>query len=314
MNIAGEYERDMKDKKTGVLLLNFGAPERPEDVEDFVTHICHGLKPPEHVLKSVKEKYSSMGGGSPLIDTTRAQAKGLEIELKRQGRDCPVYIGMLHSPPFIVNVVGQMIEDGIGRILVISLAPFYSKVSTGAYYAGVREAVSSNFSDISVSYGADWHTHPSFIDAWVKQIACSLRDFPQPEEVNLIFTTHSLPMEPAEDALGYQKQYQAAVKEIKEKLPCRKAHFAYQSKGKRQGEWLSPQVEDVIEKLAKEEEKSVLVVPIGFVADHLETLYDLDIEIKKQAELGKMDFRRITTFNDNPGFIKFLAELVLAME
>ncbi|MEL7564397.1 MAG: ferrochelatase [Dehalobacterium sp.] len=304
----------MIDKKTGVLLMNFGAPERPEDVEAFVTHICHGLKPPDHVLNLVKEKYSLMEGGSPLITTTMAQAKGLELELKRQGKNYPVYIGMLHSPPFIVDVVGQMIENGMERLLAISLAPFYSEVSTGAYYACVREAVANSPSDVSVSYGAEWNTHPSFIDAWVKRISCSLRGFSHPEEVNLIFTTHSLSMEPIEDTSGYQRQYQATVNALKEKLPCGKVHLTYQSKGKRSGKWLSPQVDEVIEKLTKVGEKSVLAVPIGFVADHLETLYDLDIEIKKQAELGGIDFRRITTFNDHPDFIKFLAELVLARE
>lgn len=304
----------MIDKKTGVLLLNFGAPERLEEVESFVTHICHGHKPSEHVLKITKEKYSSMGGGSPLTANTRAQARGLEKELKRLGKDYLVYIGMLHSKPFIFDVVRQMVGDGIKRILAISLASFYSEVSTGAYYANVREAVLSCPSDVSVSYGVDWYIHPSFIDAWAKQISCSLKDFSDPDDVNLIFTAHSLPMDPPEDALGYRSQYQVAVGALIEKLPYRKIHLAYQSKGKRPGNWLSPQVEEVIEKLSEEREKSVLVVPIGFVADHLETLYDLDIEIKKQAELGKIDFRRISTFNDHLDFIKILAELVLAME
>lgn len=306
--------KNMKDEKTGVLILNFGAPEKLEDVEAFMTHICHGEKPTEQVLNIVKKKYSSLGGGSPLIQTTKAQAKELELELKRQGKDYSVYVGMLHSPPLIFDVVRQMLEAGIKRILAVSMAPFYSEVSTGAYFSAVKEAIFNNAFEVSVSFGSSWCNHPAFSLAWAKKIAASLENFTDPEEVNLIFTTHSLPMEPLEDALVYQRQYQRVIDAIMENLTHEKVYIAFQSKGMRRGNWLSPSVEDVLEKLIKEGEKTVLLAPVGFVADHMETLYDLDIEIKKQAEKGSIDFHRITTFNAQSDFIKILAEMVLAME
>lgn len=302
----------MNAEKTGVLLLNFGAPESLDQVEAFITHICQGRKLPEQVLEMTKRKYASIGG-SPLISTAEKQAKGLEHELRRHGRGYPVYIGMLHSKPFIADTVEQMVKDGIKRILAVSMAPFYSEVSTGAYYNQVEKSVPDSCSDVNISYAHDWYLHPSFIDAWVRKISQALEQFTHPEEINLIFTTHSLPMEPAADALRYQRQYREAAGAVVNKLSHEKFYLAYQSKGKGLGNWLTPLVEEVIEKLAGAGEKHVLVIPIGFVADHLETLYDLDIEIKKEAAQLKIDFHRTSTFNDDPDFIKFLVELVLAI-
>lgn len=172
-------------------------------------------------------------------------------------------------------------------------------------------AVKNNASEISVIYGGEWNTQPFFIAAWAEKISQSLKDYSDSREVNLIFTAHSLPVEPIEDALNYQRQFQEAVQAVREKLPYYKSYLAYQSKSQRLGNWLHPQVEEVIEMLSLKGAKQVLAVPIGFAADHLETLYDLDIEVKKQAELRKIHFRRISALNDDPGFIRLLTEMVL---
>ena len=298
------------EKKTGVLLLNFGAPEKLAEVEDFITHIGRGKKPPEQVLKIAKEKYSFLGGGSPLNAITRRQAEKLSQELKKQGRWKPVYFGMLHCPPFIHETLEKMVQDGVERIMALSLAPFYSQVSTGAYYTEVREWVTEFSSGLDVRFGGDLSAHPLFIEAWVNKITQALAAFTCPQEVNLVFTTHSLPLEPAEDAFYYEKQFQEAVGKVEDRLSHRKIYLAYQSKGNRPGQWLGPQVGEVMEKLALAGEKSVLVVPIGFAADHLETLYDLDVEIKMQAQKLNMDWRRTTALNDDSLLIKLLAALI----
>lgn len=305
----------MRDKKTGVLLLNFGAPQRLDEVEDFVMHVCQGKKPPDYVLEIIKKRYAFMGGGSPLCATARAQAEGLEGILKKSGQgDCSVYTGMLHSKPFIETAVQQMMKEGINRIFALSMAPFYSQVSTGAYYKEVEKAVKAGFSHVDVVYGPEWHTLPSFIDAWKEKISLAMGDFSCPEQVNLIFTTHSLPLAPRQDAEHYQRQYQTAVEEIIKGLPYDKVYAAYQSKSRGTESWLGPQLEEVLEDLASRGESGVLVVPVGFLVDHLETLYDLDVEMKKKAEILKIDFRRTSTLNDDSHFIKVLAEVVLALK
>ncbi len=302
----------MEGKKTGVLLINFGAPKKLEEVASFVTHIFNGRKLPEHVLKMTQEKYSLIGGGSPLYAITSAQALRLEEELKKRGRSIPVYIGMLHSKPFISQSVEKMVQEGINKIIALSLAPFYSRVSSGAYYAQVEQMKEKIPSHVSITYGREWYHHPLFIQAWVEKISQALRDDGYGEEVNLIFTTHSLPLNPMEDALVYKRQFQETVKAVGERFPWNKVYPAYQSKGKRPGNWLAPPVEEVIKKLAAQGEKKVLIIPVGFVSDHLETLYDLDIELKKLAEKEGIDFRRIPALNNDSGFIKLLGELVLA--
>jgi len=300
--------------KTGVLLLNFGAPESLAEVEDFVVHILQGQKPPDHLLKLTKEKYEHIGGGSPLNSVTSAQAERLAETLKKQGKNYPVYYGMLHSKPFISQVIGEMVQDGIKRIFAISLAPFDTKVSTGAYYARVEETVRDLSCDVTVLYKGEWSSHASFHNLWAEKVINALKDDDAPGEVNLIFTAHSLPLEPMGDAGRYERQFQETVKAVQSKLPHSKVYFAYQSKGKKPGSWLGPQVEEVIAKLSLEGEERALAVPIGFVSDHLETLYDLDVAAKKHAETMKMKFHRTSALNDDPAFINFLAELVGEMD
>ena len=205
-----------------------------------------------------------------------------------------------------------MVQEGINKIIALSLAPFYSRVSSGAYYAQVEQMKEKIPSHVSITYGREWYHHPLFIQAWVEKISQALRDDGYGEEVNLIFTTHSLPLNPMEDALVYKRQFQESVKELGVRFRWNKVYPAYQSKGKRPGNWLAPPVEEVIKKLAAQGEKKVLIIPVGFVADHLETLYDLDIELKKLAEKEGIDFRRIPALNNDSGFIKLLGELVLA--
>lgn len=294
--------------KTGVLLLNFGAPGSLGEVEDFIAHICRGQKPGEQVLKIMQERYKSIGG-SPLNTTTSLQARKLSEELKKQGEDMPVYFGMLHSKPFISQVVAKMVQDGIREIFAISLAPFYSKVSTGAYYDQVRESVEKINPSILVSYSRELFAHPSFGKIWAEKISQSMRNDPDPKETNLIFTAHSLSLHDREDAINYQRQFQEAVKEVQSKLSYRKSYLAYQSKGNRPGNWLGPQVGEVIEKLAFKGEKKLLLIPIGFVTDHMETLYDLDLEVKHQVEMKKMQYRRVPALNNEPAFIKLLASV-----
>ncbi|MGI6679304.1 MAG: ferrochelatase [Dehalobacterium sp.] len=297
--------------KTGIILLGFGAPRNMSEVEPFITHIFRGKKPPERVIAEMQERYLALGGTSPYFATTCAQGKLLEELIRKRGQNITVHIGMLHSEPFISDTMDQMIQKGIERIIAITLAPFYSKVSTGAYENEIAKKVKSD-PNIRVVYLNHWCHHPFFIESWAQKIARSLQGFSHPADVRLVFTAHSLPSDPPEDAACYDKQYQEAVRLIVDKLAHKKFTVTYQSKGKRPIPWLGPFVEEVIDKLSSKGEEQVLIVPIGFVSDHMETLYDLDIELKNLAKLVKIDLRRISALNDDQKFIQGLAELVLS--
>lgn len=303
----------VKTGKTGILLLGFGAPLNMAQVGPFITHIFRGKNPPGQVILEMKARYQAIGGSSPYLAATITQGKKLEESLRKLGQHAPVYLGMLHSEPFIADTVDQMVRDGIEQIIGITLAPFYSKVSTGAYQAETEKRVNA-YPQIKVDYLDHWHSQPFFIKAWARKITEVLQDFPPGAEVPLIFTAHSLPSDPPDDAACYEKQFQETVQLIINKLAHKKFHLAYQSKGKRPGHWLGPQVEEMLDELSAQGEKQALIAPVGFISDHMETLYDLDIELKKPAKLGKIDLRRTSALNDDHEFIQGLAELVLAMK
>ncbi|MDD2498756.1 MAG: ferrochelatase [Desulfitobacteriaceae bacterium] len=292
----------------GVLLINFGAPKNLEDVESFVSSILNGRKLPPPALEKIKERYRLIGGGSPLPGITRLQAELLEQELNRE-KDCfKVFAGMLHSPPYIPDVIRQMVEEKISRIVVLSLAPFYSRVSTGRYYAAVKEAGEQYSISKLLHYAGSWHTHPLFLAAQEQRIKSELAKIGQQEKGCLVFTAHSLPA--GDDAVLYQEQYRQAVQGVSLRFPGYKIRIAYQSRGMGKGTWLAPAVEDILTDLAGEGEKDVLVVPIGFVSDHVETLYDLDIILKEHAESFNLKFQRCPALNDSNLFIKALASVV----
>ncbi|ATW25700.1 ferrochelatase [Candidatus Formimonas warabiya] len=297
----------MNKGATGILLLNFGSPHTPEEIEPFLSHILKGKKVPGEMLDKITERYSSIGGSSPLLSITTSQAAGLREELKGQGKDYPVYMGMLHGKPFIKDSVRQMAEEGIDHVVAVSLAPFFSKTSTGAYFQAVREAVEAEQQGIGVSFGKQWHTHPFFIEAVGEKVTAGLKHFSAPEEVTVIFSAHSLSEDDPEDAGCYQKQFQDSVAAVMARVKHGHVFSAFQSKGMKPGKWLGPQVGEIIEMLASQGEKQVLAVPIGFVSDHMETLYDLDIEAKNKAVSLGMGFQRCPALNDSPFLIKALA-------
>lgn len=294
---------------TGVLLLNFGGPDTMEAVEPFVSNILGGKKVPPMVLEKIKERYKLIGGSSPLVRITEAQAIKLEEELNKTGEKFKVYIGMLHWHPFIYETLEKMAQDGVKKIVVLSLAPFYSRVSTGAYKKAIEEALDKYHFNFELLYVNPWHTEPLYIEAMEERIKEDLEKFRDKEEVQIIFSAHSLPVQHILDGDAYQEQFQEAVQEVVEKLGKVEWYLAYQSKGGGQGEWLGPEVEKVMDNLVLKDKKDVLLVPMGFVSDHVETLYDIDISMKNYAGTLGINFHRCTALNDTPKFIKALANI-----
>lgn len=303
----------MSQGKTGVLLLAFGGPESLQEIPSFLESLMRRTPPP-HVVKEVTERYRSLGGKSPLPEATRQQARNLAAELQRQGYDWPVFAGMQFAEPHIGEVLEQMANEGIRRVVAISLAPFRSQHSTQAYEETVRREVAERNLDLEVAFPPDWNTHPLYIDALVERLEEGLSAFTAEERENLpvIFSAHSVPVHYIEAGDPYVEQLEATIAAIDAKAGPLHHYLAYQSKGATaRVPWLGPEVEELMDRLHAEGHRAVLVDPIGFVTDHLETLYDNDTLHREHAEKLGMKFVRCRCLNQLPTFIRMLADLAV---
>ena len=262
---------------TGVLLMAHGSPESLDQMEAYLNHVMTRHKPTPEFVKEMQERYETFGGRSPLLDITRRQASALQEKL-----GIPVHVGMRHWDPFIADVVAEMNYD---RIIGLALAPHY-----GAAYHKTLQATGKEFVRID-----DWHQEPKFLDAWAEKI-----DGPGP----ILFTAHSVPVRAAEP---YRGQIRETVDGILERIPKVEWDLAWQSRSPGPGEWLEPNVDMV---LRRKKWKSVLVVPVSFVTDHAEVLYDIDVLHRATADELGMSYRRTEMLNDSPLLIETLAEVV----
>ncbi|MEO0144498.1 MAG: ferrochelatase [candidate division WOR-3 bacterium] len=285
----------------GILLLAYGTPRSLDEVEEYFTHIRRGRRPSDEEIEELREKYIRIGGTSPLYEITYNQAKALEKLINQK-----VYVGFKHSRPFIRETIEKMKEDGYKEITAIVLAPHYSKMSVEEYikYADVD--------GIDIKFIKSWHLEEMFIETWIDLINEALNKFNKDEIENLfyIFSAHSLPKRILEWNDPYPHQLLETTLEIVKKLNIRNWTLCYQSQSKTGEEWLGPDILDVIEKLSKDGYKSILVCPIGFVCDHLEVLYDIDIECKEKAKELNIHLERTNMPNTHPKFIKALVNLV----
>lgn len=300
----------MAEGLIGVLLLGFGGPEGPEGVEAFMARLMKGRVPPAPVIARVQARYREIGGKSPLLEITRAQAAALESRLNQQGGRWKVAVGMCNSAPFIADGLQELIAAGAKQLIALSISPHYSRITTGAYLAELERLQSELGCKVQVAPA--WYDHPLFIAALAERAREQLQHFARPAEVAMIFSAHSLPVTyvTGPDADPYQEQVQATAAALARQFPASPWTLAYQSKGGGQGEWLGPEVETVLSELAAQGRKDVLLVPIGFAADHIETLYDIDIEHANHARALGLNFRRARAVNDLPEFINALAEVV----
>lgn len=298
----------MDDGRLTVLLAGFGGPESLDQVPAFVESVL-GRVPPEHVIPAAVDRYRAIGGGSPLPATTRRQAGLLEEELSRRGLAAEVHVGMLHARPTIEETAQRIASNGHEEVVVISLAPYRCEVSTDAYEDAVRRAFEG--SDVDLRFTPDWNAHQRYVDALADMLGEALSQAPTGTEV--IFSAHSLPMRMIEQGDPYADQLAETASEVAGKLGLEGWRLAYQSVSAAAREpWLGPSVEEAIEDLARAGATSVMVDPIGFIADHVETLYDNDVEHKAKAESVGLEFHRCRCLNEHPGLIGTFADLLLA--
>lgn len=318
-------------KTTAVLLMAYGGPDSLDDVEPFLLDIRGGRPTSPELIEEIRGRYAAIGGRSPLLAISRAQAAGLEDVLNRGASTGPstgrfrTFVGMRHWTPFIRDAVAEIADAGLTEIVGLCLAPHYSRMSIGAYLARLQEAVDEQRAhrrEIHVTAVESWGDHPLFLDALARKVLEALDRWPDTErediqrgDVEILFTAHSLPTRVIEQGDPYQEQLLATARGVAERLRehigCEpRWSFCYQSAGASSIPWLGPAIEEVIPERAAAGRKNLLVAPIGFVADHVEILFDLDIEARQIAREHGVRLERTESMNTDPGFLAALAAVV----
>jgi ferrochelatase len=277
-------------------------------VEEYYTHIRGGRRPAGEQLSELVERYRAIGGGSPLVEITERQRRGLHRRLQQAGSDTQVYMGMKHSAPFVEDAVKQASRDGVGELLGIPLTPSYSKMNTETYVLAVEMANNGLAAKMQLDFVRSWNANPRLIDAWVDRVVAGLARLPA--HCALVFSAHSLP----EKTLAQGDQYRARLLEMSELVATRVGRpdwtFAFQSAGHTQEPWLGPDILEHLQSLYDEGTRSFLVAPVGFVSDHLEVLFDLDVECRSWANSHGVALERCRMLNDSDDFIECLYSLV----
>src|SRR4030042_2359111 len=294
-----------------ILLLAFGGPRSLDEVESFLTRLFRGRKPSPEQLEKIKERYRLIGGSSPLPKITQRQARGLEESLNAKGYPFKSYVGMRYGHPLIEETLKEILRDGIREVIAMPMSPFRSRGSTGAYIEEVNRVQGDLGRGLAISFVEGWHTHPLFLEAVRERIREGLMEF-TPEErerVRLIFTAHSLPKSMIEGD-PYVKDMEASIRGVLEGMESRPWHMAFQSRGGGPEEWAGPDVESVLLELSGKAVHEILIVPIGFVSDHIEVLYDIDILYRKKAESLGMVLKRSPSINFSERFIEAISNAV----
>ena len=291
-----------------------GAPTSVDDIPLYLKNIRGGTDSSPEVIQIIRDRYEAVGGSSPLLEITKGQSEKLEKFLNQNGGNFKVYIGMRSWAPYIRDVVKKMLEDGVEKIIALCLAPQYSTWSTKLYFNAFNDALEKNLKgDLPpVQMIGSWANQPSLIDAFVEKYNIAMDKIRTLgyEKVHTVFTVHSIPAESLEQGDFYDKEYDSTVKAIVERVKPYRWYQAYQSQGMIPVPWLGPTVESVLDRIAKIGSKPVLIVPVGFVSDHVETLYDIDIEFSRYAKSKNLTLFRTESLNQSPLFTEALASVV----
>jgi ferrochelatase len=292
----------------GVLVMAYGGPDNLDEVEPYLMDVRGYRATAPEIVHEVRERYREIGGRSPILERTQTQADALQAVMNEQGQDFKVFVGMRHWRPFIPDVLAEMRAQGIERTVGLVMAPHYSRMSIQAYFNKIEEANTG----MQIARIHHWHLLPAYLDALTGRVRAALERFPESvrDDVPVIFTAHSLPEQILEWGDPYPMQLLATVDALLERLGPRPHEFAYQSAAISTIPWLGPDASEVMERHAAEGRRHMLICPIGFVCEHVEILYDIDIVYQKLArELG-LRLERIEMLNDEPQMIRGLAGLV----
>ena len=304
-------------RPTAILLMAMGGPDCLENVEPFLLDVRGGRPTPPELVEEIRERYRVTGGKSPAVGITQAVAKKLEQQLNEScdGR-YRVYVGFRHWHPFIKDTYAELLKESPEQIIGLCMAPQQSSLSTGAYRKKVEEARSGLEDHTSVTYVGSWNRHPKLIAAIVENIRQGLQKFPADVRatVPVLFTAHSLPERIVAMKDPYPNEVKGTVDAVTQSLGAQPTCFAYQSQGRSAEPWLGPTVEEMLDTIYRSGYRHVLVAPIGFICDHVETLFDIDIELKQLAVTKGMHLERMAMLNDDPSLIETLRDVLATHE
>ena len=291
-------------EQIAVLVMAYGGPGNLDEVEPYLMDVRGGRPTKPQLVEEIRTRYARIGGRSPILELTRAQAAAIGRAL---GDRFKVFVGMRHWRPFIPDVVNEIAAAGHKRVVGVAMAPHYSNMSVGAYEKKLLQAADGR---LDVALVRTWWQQPQFLDATAQRISQALRRFPDLSGVQVIFTAHSLPEKILASADPYPDELKASAAAVARRAGLDSWRMAYQSAGATPEPWLGPDAEDVITELAKDGHKSVLLVPIGFVCDHVEILYDIDVEYQALAQRLGIQLERTASLNDDAGLVAAVADVV----
>jgi ferrochelatase len=286
----------------------YGSPATLDDVAAYYTHIRGGRTPPPDQVAELRERYQRIGGQSPLLEITRRQAEGIARALNEEGLPVRAYVGMKHASPFIADAVESMARDGIRRAVAMALAPHYSRVSVATYFTAADEAAARH--EIALRSIQSWHDLPGLIATLVNRVRAAQASLGDANGTPIMFTAHSLPRRLVDWHDPYPDQIARSCELVAAEAKLGDWRFAYQSASQTGEPWLGPDVCEVLDQIAHEGRASVIICPVGFVADHLEVLYDLDVKAAAHAAARGVRFVRAATAGDGADFVGGLANLL----
>ncbi len=293
-----------------IILMAYGSPNSPDEVSDYLAQVRGGRGSSLEEIEHLKNRYQRVGGRTPLLQITKAQSDALEKKLVAEGVPARVSYGMKHWHPFIEDVVEKIDLDNPPALIGVALAPHYSKLSIGGYEDSVRRGLAKKNSSRRFIMVKSWHLQPSLIKALSSRVSNKLREMGDSRETALVFTAHSLPMGAVSKDDPYKVQLLQTSKLVAEGAEVSEWHFAFQSASGPQDTWLGPSLKEKISELSRNGTRRILVCPVGFVSDHLEILYDLDVEAKDFADSHGIVLDRTPSLNDDPGLIEALVATV----
>ncbi len=305
----------MTRSHTAVLLMGYGSPNRLEDVEAYFTDIRGGRTPSREAIEELTARYRRVGVPTPLLAVSRELGRELERLLNMDPPDDQIYtvhLGMKHWMPRIATAIEEIVDSGADRLIAIVLAPHYSKISTGGYRRQVDAALAAARTSAppSLDFVESWHELDGYLQAVANNVRLVRAEFSNPEEVVVVFTAHSLPARILDEGDPYQEQLLRTSELVAERAGVEQWRFSYQSQSHSGEPWLGPDLVDTIEELAAHGHRAILVTSVGFIADHLEILYDIDIEAKERAEALGIELRRAPMLNADPRLARALYDLV----
>jgi protoporphyrin/coproporphyrin ferrochelatase len=295
----------------GVLVMAYGAPESLDEIPGYLADIRAGRPTPREVVEEITANYRAIGGRSPLLEMSRRQVDALAAEL---GDGFRCYLGMRHWAPWIEEVVRQMVDDGVQRAVSVVLAPHFSAMSVARYQQRIADGLDLHRGRIEFEHVPSYHDAPELVAVLAARVEEGLARWPAGERarVHVVFTAHSLPQRILAEGDPYDAQCRETARLVAERadIPDDRWSWSYQSAGRAPGPWMGPDLDEHLRELSERGLRDVAVVPVGFVSDHVELLYDVDVRARGIADELGMRLERPPALNDDPRFVGVLAGLV----